>query len=149
MKKYMYEILDQINSTDSKNEKKRIMLENSTAWFKQFLVYAFDPRYQFYVNKFPKEYQEPDDMAPGISYSDIQSELKRAYLFMKGNATADSLTEEKRNILLIQMLESFEVKEAQVFVNMLNKDLKTRGLTYNLVTEVFPGLLPEKNEQEN
>jgi len=149
MKKFMYEILDQINSTDSKNEKKRIMIENSTPWFKDFLSYVFDPKYQFYVNKFPKEYKEPTDTAPGISFSDLQSELRRVYLFMKGNPTSDSLSEEKRNILLIQMLESFEPKEAKVFVNMLNKDLKTKGLTYNLVTEVFPGLLPEKNEQES
>ncbi len=140
----MYEILDQINSTDSKNEKKRIMMENSTPWFKELLAYAFDPKYKFYVNKFPKEYKEPKDTAPGISFSDIQSELKRTYLFMKGTPTADSISEGKRNILLIQMLESFEPTEAKVFVNMLNKDLKIRGLTYNLVTEVFPGLLPEK-----
>lgn len=145
----MYEILDQINSTDSKNEKKRIMIENSTPWFKELLSYTFDPKYQFYVNKFPDDYIEPNDTAPGISFSDIQSELKRVYLFVKGNPTADTLTSEKRNILLVQMLESFEPNEAKVFVNMLNKDLKTRGLTYNLVTEVFPGLLPEKNEQEN
>ena len=141
MKKYMYEILDQINSTDSKNEKKRIMLENATPWFRQFLVYAFDPNYQFYLNKFPEEYVEPTDTAPGISFSDIQTELKRVYLFLKGDARGDRLTEEKRNILLIQMLECFEPNEAKVFINMLNKDLKTKGLTPNLVNEVFPGLL--------
>jgi hypothetical protein len=143
----MYEILNEVNSTDSKNEKKRILVDNGTSWFKQFLLYAFDPRIEFYVNSFPKDYVEPTDTAPGISFSDLQSELKRVYLFIKGDPTADKLTEEKRNVLLIQVLESFEPNEAKVFVNMLKKDLKTKGLTYNLVNEVFPGLLPEKNEQ--
>jgi hypothetical protein len=147
MKKFMYEILNEINSTDSKNEKKRIMMENATPWFKQMLVYAYDPRIEFYVKDFPKDYIEPNDTAPGISFSDIQSELKRVYMFIKGNEIADKLSEEKRNVLLNQVLESFEPTEAKVFVNMLKKDLKTKGLTYNLINEVFPGLLPEKNEQ--
>lgn len=139
----MYEILNQIDSTDSKNEKKRIMLENDTPWFREFLFYSFDPSIEFYVNSFPKNYIEPNDTAPGISYSDIQSELKRVYLFVKGNPTADSLSPEKRELLLLRMLESFEPTEAKVFVNMLNKNLKTKGLTPNLVNEVFPDLLTQ------
>ena len=138
----MYEILNQINSTDSKNEKKKIMLDNATPWFKQMLSIAFDPKYQFYVDKFPTNYIPPRDTAPGISYSDLQTELRRIYLFQKGDPVGDSLSDEKRNQLLIQILESFEPNEAKVFVNMLCKDLKTKGLTPNLVKEVFPGLLP-------
>ena len=143
MKKFMYEILNQIDSTDSKNEKKRILLENDTPWFREFLFYAFNPNIEFYLNKFPTNYIEPTDTAPGISFSDIQSELKRVYLFIKGNPTADSLLPEKRELLLLQMLESFEPNEAKVFVNMLNKNLKVKGLTSNLIKEVFPNLLPQ------
>ena len=117
------------------------MLDNATPWFKKLLSYAFDPKYQFYVDKFPKDYIPPTDMIPGISYSDIQNELRRVYLFQKGDPVGDSLSEEKRNILLIQILESFEPNEAKVFVNMLCKDLKTKGLTQNLVNEVFPEVL--------
>ena len=41
---------------------------------------------------------------------------------------------------LIKLLESFEPEEAVVFVNMMKKDLKTKGLTESLVREVFPEL---------
>lgn len=140
----MYEILKEIELAPSKKEKQQVLLNNANEWFKQLLVYAYHPNYQFYITKFPKEYIPPNDTAPGISFSDLQSELKRVYLFLKGNPTADILTPEKRNVLLIQMLESFEPDEAKVFINMMNKDLKTKGLTYNLIKETFPELLPEQ-----
>jgi hypothetical protein len=144
MKRFAYEILEKIENASSKDEKKNILVENDAPWLRQYLKCAFDPNIQFYVDKFPEEYKEPKDVLPGISYSDIQSEIKRVYLFQKGNTTADSLTESKRNILLVQMLESFEPKEASAFYKMLSKDLKTKGLTYKLVEEIFPGLLPQK-----
>lgn len=144
MKRYAYEILEKIENASSKEEKKQILAENDGPWFRQFLKNAFDPSIEFYAEKFPEEYKEPKDVLPGISYSDIQSEIKRVYLFQKGNPTADSLSESKRKILLIQMLEAFEPREATAFFKMLTKDLKTKGLTYKLVEETFPGLLPQK-----
>ena len=142
MKRYAYEILEKFDNAPSKEEKKRVLAENDEPWFRIYLQCAFDPRIQFYVDKFPEEYKEPKDVLPGITYSDIQHEIKRIYIFQKGNPTADSLSESKRNILLIQMLESFEPREAVAFYKMLSKDLKIKGLTYKLVEETFPGLLP-------
>jgi|APCry1669189369_1035219.scaffolds.fasta_scaffold26911_3 hypothetical protein len=142
MKRFTYEILEKIENASSKEERKKILAENDSAWFRTYLKCAFDPNIQFYAEKFPDQYKEPKDVLPGISYSDIQSEIKRVYLFQKGHPTADSLTESKRNILLIQMLEMFEPREAVAFFKMLTKDLKTKGLTYKLVEETFPGLLP-------
>lgn len=143
MKKLAYEILEEISGASTKEERKRILAENSSAWFLQFLAFAFDPRYEFYAKEFPKNYIEPNNVAPGISYSDIASEMRRVYLFTKGNDTADNLPEAKRDQLLVQTLEMFEPREARAFYNMLKKDLKTKGLTLNLVKETFPTLIPQ------
>jgi hypothetical protein len=139
MKTFFYEILNQIN--DNPKEAKSILLDNNTPYLRQLLQLSFHPDIHFYPKAFPKEYKEPDTQ-PGISFSDLQSELKRIYLFQRGNPTADILTEEKRTTLLLQMLESFEPREAQVLINVFKKDLKTKGLTYSLVKETFPGLIP-------
>jgi hypothetical protein len=45
--------------------------------------------------------------------------------------------------LLIQILESLEKNEADVYANMIKKDLKVPHLTAKLANEAFPGLLPE------
>jgi hypothetical protein len=50
------------------------------------------------------------------------------------------LTPQKRHKILLELLESFEYDEAKVFINMMQKDLKTAHLTKNLVKETFPNL---------
>jgi hypothetical protein len=141
MLKNVYEILKEIESVETDQQRKQILEQNNNYYFIQVLRYAFDPAYQFYIEDFPAEYIKPDT-APGIRFAGIESEIRRAYLFLKGDPTADSLSEEKRKVLLLQLLESFEPQEAVVFVNMMNKDLKTLGLTETLVRETFPTLLP-------
>lgn len=139
--KNIYEILEQFESVDSKEDQQRVLRENSIHHFLEVLKYTFDPQYQFYVEQeFPIDYQKPDTF-PGIRLAGIESEHRKAYLFLKGNPTAESLTENKRHILLLQLLESFEPKEATIWFNMMNKDLKIKGLTESLVRETFPNLL--------
>ena len=122
-------------------EKKQVLLNNQFQHIKEVLKYTFNPNYQFYVeDNFPEDYIKPDTF-PGLRVAGIESEIRKAYLFQKGNVTAESLTPQKRKTLLLQLLESFEPKEAQIFHNMLQKDLKVEGLTKELVEEVFPELM--------
>ena len=141
MIKNVYEILDEFEIAEGKANKQKVLRENASHHFLHVLRYTFDPKYQFHVKSFPKDYQEPDTF-PGLRYAGIESEIRRVYLFMKGDPTADNLSEEKRNQILVQLLESFEPREAQVFVNMMKKNLQTKFLTYNFVKETFPDLLP-------
>jgi hypothetical protein len=140
MIKNVYEILDEFRSAKTKAERIEVLQKNASNHFQWVLKYTFDPTIEFYVNEFPHNYIEPDTF-PGIRYAGIESEIKRAYLFIKGNETADRLTEQKRNQILVQMLEAFEPKEATIFINMMKKDLKVPFLTKTLVQEAIPGLL--------
>jgi len=135
-----YEILNQINNSTSKEEVINILTHTSHN-FREFLKLAFDPTIKFYPKAFPPNYKKPDTL-PGVSFSDLNVEMKRIYLFQIGNPIADSITEEKRNILLLQMMESLEPEEATTLINLFNKNLKIKNLTYKLIKEVFPNLLP-------
>jgi len=137
--KNVYEILNEFSLVTTRSERKEVLSKYNLHYFKEVLKYTFNPNYTFYVKEFPKNYIKPDTF-PGIRYAGIDSEIRRTYLFLKGDPTADSLTPEKRDILLLQMLESFEPDEAVVFVNMMKKDLKVKGLTSSLVQEVYPEL---------
>jgi hypothetical protein len=140
MIKNIYEILDEFESAETHQQKKEVLQQNNLYHLKELLKYTFNPNYEFYVeDTFPTDYQKPDT-APGIRLAGIESEIRRVYLFIKGDRTADSLTEGKRKILLLQLLESFEPKEAQIWYNMMKKDLKIKGLTEALVREVYPEL---------
>lgn len=140
MIKNIYEILEEFETVSTRQDRKKILENNNLYHFKELLRYTFNPNIQFYTeSKFPEDYNKPDTF-PGIRLAGIESEIRRTYLFIKGDPTADSLTEQKRHILLLQLLESFEPKEAIIFFNMLKKDLKIKGLTESIVQEVYPEL---------
>ena len=140
MIKNIYEILDEFSSKKTKQERIQVLRDNASYHFLTVLKYTFDPSIQFYVNKFPDRYIKPDTF-PGLRYAGIESEIRRTYLFIKGNETADKLTTEKREQLLLQLIEAFEPREAEVFINMMKKNLKVPFLTLTLVQEAFPTLL--------
>jgi hypothetical protein len=63
-------------------------------------------------------------------------------LFRVGDATAESLSNDKRNQILTQMLESIEPREVEIILGIFRKDFGIKGLDYKFVKEAFPNLLP-------
>lgn len=138
--KNVYEIFEEVSKTNSKNEKMQILRNNATYALKNVLKGTFDPNISFVFDKIP-EYK-PSDAPPGLGYSSIHQELGRVYLFERNSPkVSPSLTMKRKEEILIQMLESLEKREAEVFANMLLKKQRVKGLTYNLVKETFPDLL--------
>lgn len=137
MIKNVYEILNEFKAATNRIERQEVLKKNAFLYFKEVLQYTFNPNYQFYAEEFPADYKKPDTF-PGLRVAGIESEIRKAYLWLKGNPTADRMTPEKRHILLLQLLESFEPEEAVIWVNMMNKDLKVEGLTESLLRETFP-----------
>ena len=66
--------------------------------------------------------------------------MVRCYLFVEGGN--DGLTTLRREQLFVQLLEELHPKEAEVLIQVKDKKLKYRGLTYKLVKETFPDLIP-------
>jgi hypothetical protein len=63
-------------------------------------------------------------------------------LLVKGHPRCpENLTQERREQILIQMLEALEGKESVVFMNMILKNLKIKGLDEKIVSEAFPNIL--------
>lgn len=142
MAKNMYEIFDEFEAAKTKNEKIEVLQKNKNFALTNVLMYAFDPNIHFVFDKMP--YYKAEDVPPGMSYSSIHHELDRMYLLIKDHPRASpNLTMQRREQLLIQMLEALEPREAIIFINMILKNLKIKGLDAKIVKEAFPGLLPE------
>ena len=67
----------------------------------------------------------------------LSQEAKRLYLFTKGGD--NSLSNTKREVLFIQMLEGLCAEEAEFLVTVVNKKVnnKYKGFTANLVKDAF------------
>jgi hypothetical protein len=140
--KNIYEVFAEFKDAKTKKDRVNVLQKNDNWALRNVLVGAFNPNVQFSVTKIP-EYKS-EDVPPGMSYNHMSYSLSKAYLFMKGNPrTPEGLTEDRRDQLLIQILESMEAPEAEVYANMIKKDLKVPYLTEALVNEAFDGLLPK------
>ena len=141
--KNIYEVLDDFKNAKTKADRLDILRKNDTYALRQVLLGVFHPSIKFSVNKAPDFRRVP--MPPGMSYSHMTEALGRVYLFMEANPRVPTgLTEKRKNEILIQILESLEEKEADVFVGLLKKDLKVPYLTPALINEAFPDLLPQQ-----
>jgi hypothetical protein len=139
--KNIYEIFDEFEIATSKKEKLAVIEKNLSRTLIQVLELAFHPDYEWLIDEMPHEYKIPDTL-PGISRCQLSTEIRKLYLFKKGDATAEKLSVEKRKQLLLQLIESLEPREAEVVIGILSKDLGVKGLNYKFVKEAFPQLLP-------
>ena len=138
--KNVYEIFDEFESCKTKEEKINVLRMNSYWALRSVLKGTFDPNVKFIFEQAP-EYKKSDS-PPGMSYSSLHKELDRVYLFEVNSPNVDpKLTHKRKEQILIQILEVLEAKESDVFMNMLLKKQKVKGLTYAIVKEAFPDLL--------
>jgi len=140
--KNIYEVFDEFELADGKQERMKVIERNLSKTLVQVFELTYHPNFQWLITEMPENYKVPTDMLPGLSPQTLSTQLRKLYLFQKGNPSAEVLTVEKRNQLLLQLLESIEPREAEVIIGILSKDLGVKGLTYKFVKEAFPNLLP-------
>lgn len=138
-----HELFKLIENAPTKKDKINILQKNKSFALESVLVGMFHPNVEFVFTK------EPDwirhEVPVGMGYSTINQEIHRAYLFEKNNPrVSPNLTLKRKEELLIQILEALEPKEADIFLMMIMKNPKIKGLNYKLVSEAFPYLFPQK-----
>jgi len=139
--KNIYEVLDEIDAAPTKRTKMNVVERNLSKALTDVFLLAYHPDYQWLVKEIPDQYL-PKDTIPGMGNSQLSTEMRRLYLFRKGDAGAENLSVAKRNELLTQFLEAIEPREAEVVMGIFNKDLGVEGLDYAFIKEAFPNLLP-------
>ena len=138
--KQIYEVFEDFEKSKTKKDKIEVLRKNNNFALQTVLQAVFTPSVEFMVDKVP--YYKPEQVPPGMGYSTIMQELDRLYLLVKDHPKCPpTLSQERREQILIQMLESLEAKEAVVFMNMILKNLKIKGLDDKIVEEAFPGLI--------
>lgn len=142
MKKNLYEIFEEFEAAPTKADKLAVLRNNNRHDLFAVLQMTYHPNIQFMIEKAPT--YKADDAPVGMGYSSIHQELSRIYLLVKDHPRASpDLTQQRREQILVQMLESLEAKEAEVLLGMVMKKLKVKGLTPSIVKEVYPGIIPD------
>jgi hypothetical protein len=140
MRKNIYEVFDEFTTANTKQEKIDVLAKNWTPTIKLVLQLTFRPEMEWKISGYPARYKIPDTK-PGISYASLDTELKRLYMFRKGNETAEKLTPKRSEEILMVILESLEPREADIIIGIFKKDLGVKGLTYKFVRDNIPDIL--------
>lgn len=139
--KNIYEVFDEFEAAETKKDKMAVIEKNLSKALVEVLELTFHPNHEWLIKELPENYQLKPVPA-GMSHCQLSTEIRKLYLFKKGEPTAESLTQQKRNELLLQLLESIEPREAEVVIGIFQKNQGVKGLTYKFVKEAFPKLLP-------
>lgn len=140
--KNLYEVFAEFEKAPNREEKIAVLRNNNSYALECVLRGTFHPNIRYVFDDIPNYSKS---LAPaGLGYTGIHQELDRVYLFEENNPrVSPNLTLDRKRVILAQILESMEEKEAAIFSGMLMKKLPVKGLTYKLTQEAFPGLLPD------
>ncbi len=132
----MHEIATKVNNAKDKPRKLKVLRDHDSVALRQVLRGAFDPKIEWSIPEGDVPYTVND--APiGTDHTVLSQEAKRLYLFIKGGD--DTVKQNKRELLFVQLLEGLSAEEAEFLVAVVNKKVnnKYKGFTANLVKEAF------------
>ena len=133
----MNEIATKVNNAKDKPRKLKVLKDHDSVALRQVLKGAFDPKIEWLLPKGEDIPFNKNDAPIGTEHTMLQQEAKRLYLFTKGGD--NTISQNKRETLFIQMLEGLSAQEADFLVTVVNKKVnnKYKGFTANLVKEAF------------
>lgn len=141
MKLGIAEILERASKKESRAEKIEVLRNYDSVTLRTILQGAFDPGIEW-------DLPEGDPPYKPCVYDDMQGRLyqetRRLWMFLKGRKP--ELTALKKEVLFIGLIESLDKDDAKLMLAVKDKKMPYKGITYKLVQEAFPGLLPD-NEQ--
>ena len=131
-------ILREVAKAKNKDEKKTTLIKYDNGALREILKYTYHPDIKFLLPAGNPPYKSVVDDSDNPTY--LYGLIRKLYLFVEGGNP--NLKPPRREYLCIAMLESIHPQEAALLLQVKDKKLKCRGLTYNLVKETFPELLP-------
>ena len=130
------EIAMKVNNAKDKPRKLKVLRDHDSVALRQVLKGAFHPDIKWSLPKGDVPYT-PNDAPLGTDHTILSQEAKKLYLFIEGGD--NSLSQNKRELLFVQMLEGLSADEAEFLITVVNKKVnnKYKGFTANLVKEAF------------
>ncbi len=137
------EIIGEFEKAKTRKDKKEVLVKHKdNGVLKHLLRGTFDPKVQWTITEQPdyiKDVETPEGAEPNTLYQ----EMPNCSIFVKGHPAAARFKPQRAKELLIQILESLGDFEAGLYMQMLKKKSKVKGLTSKLVLEVFPNMYKE------
>ena len=137
------EMIGEFEKAKTRKDKKAVLEKHKEKpAFQHLLRGTFDPKVQWTITEQP-DYVKDVETPAGEEPNTLYVEIPNCSIFVKGHAASAKLKPQRAKELLIQILESLGATEAALYMQMLKKKSKVKGLTSKLVLEVFPNMYKE------
>ena len=139
------ETLEMVDEAKTRDEKREILKSRDNYATRALLQLNFHPDVKWHIPKGAPPYtpsQEADSTEGSIHF-----EVKKLNYFVKGGGHDLSML--KRESMYVQLLERVAAKDAKLLIAVKDQNLSYKGLSYKLVRDVWPDLLPEVEEMED
>ena len=105
------EILTQVSKIKTKKEKVQFLRQYQTDALRMICKSSFDPKIVWELPEGDVPYT-PNDAPEGTEHTSLQQEVRKLYHFIKGGNPG--MTQNKREMMFVQMLEALQQDEAPV-----------------------------------
>ena len=135
MQLLLNEVLQKVSNAKTKAQKVKLLQQHNTPALRQILIANFDDSVISMLPEGDVPFEQ-NDAPEGTEHTKLIHEYRKLYLFFKGGA---NLSQNRREMLFIQLLEGLHKGEAEVLCLMKDKKLGKRWkITKQCVEEAFP-----------
>ena len=130
------EILNKVAKLKTKKQKVEFLRQHNTDALRMVLKSSFDPKIVWQLPEGPVPFS-PNEAPEGTEHTVLAMEARKLHNFIQGGNNA--LTQNKREMMFVQMLEGLHQTEAYMLVDAKDKILHKRykGLSSAVVKEAF------------
>lgn len=137
------ELLNRIDKETNKEQKIQILRNNGIPAYKGLLRINFDETVSMNLPEGEPPFKKQEDRPIGYQDTNLIQEFRRFYIWLDPK---QKLSQMRKEALFIEMLENLHLEEAVTLCLVKDRKLqqKYKTVTYDLVQEAFPDLLPPK-----
>ena len=130
------EILTKLGKIKSKKDKVNFLKQHNTDALRQIIKSSFDPKIKWALPYGDVPFI-PNDAPEGTEHNVLSYEARKLYHYIEGGN--NQLSQNKREMMFVQLLEGLHPDEAEIVVAAKDKVLhqKYKGLSANVVKEAF------------
>ena len=130
------EILSKVAKLKTKKQKVEFLRQHNTDALRMVLKSSFDPKIVWQLPEGPVPFS-PNEAPEGTEHTVLAMEARKLHNFIQGGNNA--LTQNKREMMFVQLLEGLHQTEAYMLVDAKDKILHKRykGLSSAVVKEAF------------
>ena len=130
------EILTRLGKIKSKKDKVNFLKQHNTDALRQIIKSSFDPNIKWAL-PFGEVPFIPNEAPEGTEHNVLSYEARKLYHYIEGGNP--TLSQNKREMMFVQLLEGLHPDEAEIVVAAKDKVLhqKYKGLSANVVKEAF------------